>query len=298
MGADNPQLPFRIAGWIYYCRLILIQALLLLFIWCADILKDKYYFKYGMFLLFMHGASDMLLRSSHAAILMPFMALLMLFSLTGRITRKRLQVFAIIIFITIILFPVISSYRELRVVDVSIPIGASFVEAFYDLTASISSSFIDPIKEAGISIIFRFTGADGLLHIIGSGVRPLYAEVFTDSRGVTEFFTVDVMGFPALAIHSEAPSLLGWFYLVGGNTLVVIGMFGFTLFTWIAWSILNKTNLRSLPVGQTLVLSWIFGITSEGTLDDQYLMILCIAGSIIACELLITHANVKRTLSL
>ena len=291
MGADNPNLPFRLAGWINYIRITLIPALLLLLIWCSDKADLRKHFSFGIILLFLHGLSDMLLRSSRGAILMPFILLTMLFLVTGRITKKRVQVFVIIFIITIILFPIISSYRYLRATDLHVPIGSSLVDATINVSSGESFSFFEMLKGAGTSIIFRFTGADSLLHIIGAGVRPLYAEAFTGSINVTKFFTVDVIGFSPDAIHGSAPSFLGWFYLVGGNRLVVIGMACLVFLSWFCWRLLAKLKLRCLPVAQALLLWWIFRFFSEGVLDHLYLMFLVIAGSIAACEWLVRRSR-------
>lgn len=285
MAADNPHLPFRLAGWVFNIRTILIPALLLLLIWSSDKAGLRKHFSFGVILLFLHGVSDMLLRSSRGAILSPFIVLIVLFLVTDRVTKKRVELFGIVFLITIILFPVISSYRYLRAADLSGSIVALFVESAKNISSVESFSFFKMINDVIVSIVFRFTGADSLLHIIGANLAPLYTDVFDIS--VTRFFTVDVIGFPPEAIHGSAPSFLGWFYLVGGNGLVMISIFGFTVFVWMFWRILPKLKLRCLPVAQALFLMWIFSSFSEGVLDRLYLRVFVMAGSIAVCEWLI-----------
>ncbi|MCK5509069.1 MAG: hypothetical protein KAI50_11200 [Desulfobacterales bacterium] len=285
MGADNPKLPFHLAGWIFYIQSTLIPSLLLLLIWSSDKTGLRKHFNFGVILLFMHGVSAMLLRSSRGAILSSFIALIVLFLVTDRVTKKRVQLFGIVFLITIILFPVISSYRYMRAADLSGSIVPLFVESVINISSVESFSFFKMINDVIVSIVFRFTGADSLFHIIGANLSPLYTDAFNVS--VTRFFTVDVIGFPPEAIHGSAPSFLGWVYIVGGNGLVMISIFGFTVFAWMFWRILPKLKLRCMPVAQALFLMWIFSSFSEGVLDRLYLKVLVMAGSIAACEWLI-----------
>lgn len=287
MAADNnPYLPFRLAGWIFYIRMILIPALLLLLIWCSDKAGLRKYIGTGIILMLLHGISDMLLRSSRGVLLGLFIMLIILFLVTERITKKHVLLFGIILLTTIMLWPVISSYRYIRVAGGSIPIGTSFLEALDNIWSSASFAFFNILKETGISIIYRFTGADSLVHIMDAGFQPLYVDTFGGSMSVAKFFTVDVIGFPAGATHCSAPSSLGLFYLVGGNGLVVIGTFGFILLTWFCWRLLTKLKLRCLPVAQALFLWWIFGHFTGGVLNRLYLEILVLVGSIAVCEYL------------
>jgi len=269
MGADNPYLPFRLAGWITYIRKMFIPALLLLLIWSSDKVDLRKCFTFGIILLFLHGLSIMLLSASKGALLLPFVILIILFLVTRRVTKKRVLLFCIILLITIILFPIISYYRNLRTADLHVPIGSSLVAAIINISSDESFSFFNLGKEATASVMLRFTGADSIVQIRGANFPPLYTDVF--GMSVSKFFTFDVIGYPPNAIQGMAPSFLGWFYLVGGNGLVVIAMAFFVFLSWFCWRLLAKLKLRCLPVAQSLFLWWIFYLFSEGVLDRLYL---------------------------
>lgn len=287
MAADNnPHLSFRLAGWIFYIRMVFIPALLLLLIWCSDKAGLRKYIGIGILLMLLHGISDMLLRSSRGVLLGLFIMLILLFLVTGRITKKHVLLFGIILLTTIMLWPVVSYYRYIRTAGASIPVGASILEALDSISASGSFSFFNMIKEAGVSIILRFTGADSLMHIMNAGLQPLYADIFGSSTSVAKFFTVDVIGYPAESPLCCAPSSLGLFYLVGGNGLVVVGIFGFILLIWFCWRLLIKLKLRCLPLAQALFLWLVFGYFTGGVLNRLYLDMLVLGGSIAACEYL------------
>ncbi len=285
MGADNTYLSFRLAGWIFYARSTLIPALLLLLIWSSDKAGLRKHLAFGIILLFLHGMSDMLLRSSRGAILIPFILLTILFLVTERITKKRIQLFGVILLITILLWPVISYYRYVRAADSTISIDYNLKESIKNVSSTESFSLPEMSKEAAIAVIFRFVGADSLIYIMGANLPPLYTHAF--GMSVSRFFTVDVVGFSPDAIMGCAPSFLGWFYLVGGNGLVVIAMACFVFLAWFCWRLLAKLKLLCLPVAQALFLWWIFHLFSSGVLDSLYLAILVMAGSIATCEWLL-----------
>ena len=282
MGADNTYLSFRLAGWIFYARSTLIPALLLLLIWSSDKAGLRKHLAFGIILLFLHGMSDMLLRSSRGAILIPFILLTILFLVTERITKKRIQLFGVILLITILLWPVISYYRYVRAADPTISIDYNLKESIKNVSSSRSFSLSEMFKEAATAVIFRFVGSDSLIYIMGANLPPLYNDAL--GMSVSKFFTFDVIGFPPNAIQGCAPSFPGYFYLIGGNGLVVIAMASFVFLAWFCWYLLAKLKLRCLPVAQALFLWWIFHLFSSGVLDSLYLAILVMAGSIATCE--------------
>lgn len=289
MAADNPYLSFRLAGWVFHVRTTLIPALLLLLIWSSDKAGLRKYFAFGIILLFLHGMSDMLLRSSRGAILIPFILLTILFLVTGRINKKRVQLFGVILSITILLWPVISYYRYVRAADPTIALDHILVESIKNVSSTGSFSLSETFKEGVTSVIFRFIGADSLIQIMGANLAPLYTSAF--GMSVTRFFTFNVVGFPPNAIQGCSPSFPGYFYLIGGNGLVVIAMASFVFLSWFCWCLLAKLKLRCLPVAQALFLWWIFSVFSSGVLDRLYLGILVMAGSIAACEWLLRTAR-------
>lgn len=282
MAAESVYLPFRLAGWAFYIRTTLIPALILLLIWSSDKAGWRKLLTFGIVLLFLHALSDMLLRSSRGSLLMMFIMVALLFIVTGRITKQRMRLFGVVLLLTILLWPVISAYRYIRAGSYTIPINRSLSEAMENLSSYGSMSFSETLSEVFKTGFFRFTGVDSLLPIVGSGIQPLGTSAFNIS--VTKFVTVEIFGFPPDVPMGVAPSLPGWFYIVGGNYLIVAGMFCFMLLLSITWRILSKARLRCLPVAQALFLFLVFTISSSGTLDRLYLKILVIVGSIAVCE--------------
>jgi hypothetical protein len=107
--------------------------------------------------------------------------------------------------------------------------------------------------------------------------------------------TVDLFGFSPNDITAEAPSLVGWFFLVGGHTLVVVGLAGFTVAAYALWRILIRMRLRSLPVVQAIFLAQLFTQATEGMLDILIsLPMLAWPASVAACEWLVRRAEARR----
>jgi len=279
MAAESAYLPLRIAGWVLYVRLMLIPGLLLLFIWCSDKSGLMGYFSLGIILLILHGVSDMLLRASRGALLGLFIGLTMLFIVTNRLTTRRAQLGIFIFILTVLAWPFISSYRLIRSGGYTVPLP----DFFNDIIAFIntSSSFGEMLR-AGIYSIFFRGGMISLFPIVGKGLEPLGTQVFKTS--VSRFFTVQVLGYSPELIQGSAPSLVGWFYLVGQNPFVIIGILIFVSSSYLYWQVLSRSRLRCLPVAQALSLYVLFNLSLEGTLEGLYLRLLVLTGTISACE--------------
>jgi hypothetical protein len=289
MGAETVTLPFRMGGWILYSRTTLIPGLILLLIWCSDNAQLKQYFIFGIILLLIHGITEVLLTSSRGFFLILFLDLLFLLILSGRLTKHRLGFIIGAAILTITLWPLFSYYRYERMPDHKVPITASFREAVENLFTGPSTYSEE--SATGIQSIFFRTGMISLLPIMGSDPEPLGAGILETSP--TNLYTNDVLGYSPDHITSSAPSLMGWLYLLGGNITVVIGVSLFTVIFWSGWQLLTKLKLLSLPVGQAMFLGFILGTTIEGTLDQLWLQLLIISGSIAACEFIFRFGNNK-----
>lgn len=287
MGAQGVQLPFRLAGVIFYTRVTVIPALLLLLIWCSDRMNMRKQRRIGIILLLLHGLSDILLRGSRGALLLLAVSLMFLFLFTSRMNRQRAWFITISVFLTILLWPVISAYRYLR--D---PVGS----IVYTLGGALNTIWqgAEPLwqiqGDALKQLIFRVTGMGSLLPIVGVDIQPLGITNFFDPI-VERVFTVQVYGYSPEAIQGAAPGLLGWFHLVGGNILVVIGVFWFVLITWYLWVLAKMLRLYCLPVAQSMLLSYILGFAMEGAMDRLILVFLTTVAVITVCEMLIRNST-------
>jgi hypothetical protein len=188
---------------------------------------------------------------------------------------------------TILLWPIISSYRSIREYDYTTPISNSLGEAVGNLSYGTSSTG-EQLTEGIKSILFRY-GAISLYPIIGSDVEPLKTNIFNNY--VTRFYTEEVLRYSPDHIHASGPSFIGWFYLVGGNFFVVLGVFLFMTLTWFLWNTLRRLQLKCLPVARSLLLLCLIELCGGGSLDRLGLHVLVLAGSIAACEYIIRKGS-------
>ena len=278
MGRESSPLPFRLSGWIYYIRIVLIPMLLLLLFWCSDQARKNKYITIVCVLIIIHGLSDILLRSTRGSIFWLAFDLTVLFVISGRISRKRLYLIALLVLFTILIWPIITAYRGIRIDYPDAPIGS----ALYKLS-DMESSFGEMFAQGFQSLFLRVPGIDSLLPIIASNIEPSgITNLF--SYQIERTFTFDVLGFNISAIQGCSPSLLGWFYLVGGRYLVIIGTVVFTLSTWYGWQLLPKLKLKTLPIIQTFFIVIIFGIATDAPLYNLDLILLTFTGSAAFCE--------------
>jgi hypothetical protein len=286
-------LPFHLAGWTVHSRTILIPGLLLLLIHYSMEANQKKNVTVGIVLLFLHGVSEVLLKTSKAALLFPFLMLAILLIITGHMTKKYTRLIVSIILITLMLFPVIQTYRGVRIANTSIT--SSLGEAL--ITSKEIFSYNELIVSEIAIIVGRFIGAETLTYIVGAHLKPLYAEAFTEESTVSDVMKVEVMGMSEWMVIGISSGLLGWFYLVGGSNLVCIGICVFTILVWLIWRGIAKSKLYCTPVAQTLFLLFLITTCSEGVLNRAYLEILIIAGSIAVCEWIVWSFKKKKRLT-
>jgi len=280
MGAETVYLPLRLAGLTFYTRLILLPALIMLLIWCGDKNGKKVHFITGTILLILHGFSDSLLRSSRGSLFILFILLTLFLLITGRFNKQRIWLTIIVISLTILLWPVISSYRYVRKADYSKPIKSSFFEAINDISYG-ETTYAEKTIVAIESIIFRY-GMYDLLPIIASEPEPLGMQAINTS--VINFYTHDILGYSTEHIHSSGTSFIGWFYLVGRYPFAIMGICIFTALAWILWSTISNMQLLSKPVAKAMCLLYILDLCGGGSLDRIHLYTLVFIGSIAACE--------------
>lgn len=269
MGTEDIYLPFRTAGLIFYTRIAIIPGLLLVLIWSNIQIGRRKQTAYAVALLFLHGLTDMVLRTSRGGLATLLLSLGLLFLTSDQRIRRPHWLFILCsVFLVILLYPLVSTYRYLRISN-----PESIITPLSDSLADYINgawTFGEILTIGAKTILFRMTGMDILLGIAKMDVKPLWWDVWeliTDPRGIAEFVTVNVFGYSKYDVMSIAPSIIGWFYIIGGNVFVVLGTIGFTMFTLIIWRMLAIIKFRTLPIAQALFLTFLFLNAMEGHLE-------------------------------
>jgi hypothetical protein len=289
MGRGNVVLPFRMAGLIVHSRNVLIPTLYLLIIWLTDKWKLQQIFCIAIGLLIVHGLSQMVLASSRGALVNYLVPVFFLWLLTRRFTTWRLITMLMILFLISMLHPIISAYRVQRAVGEPSDIVGALTEAL-----KASGNLVELLENGIVNIISRVIGVDGLLFAIAWGEGELSLEnlryyLFNpEGRSLARIYTQDVVGFgPSVTWHQNAPSLLGAFYLIGGNMGVVLGMSLWVIFWMLLWKGLKRQQWRTLPVIQACCLGLLWYASMEGNIDFFFFQGPMLGASLLLGEILI-----------
>ena len=281
MGAQAGALPYRLAGAIFYTRLIILPGLLLLLVWLSDCCRLRVLFRAALCILLVHSCADAVLRSSRGTLITALVGLFFLFVLSRAMTRRRLAWIAAGLAISLLLFPVLTSYRNARIADpaqIAAPLQVGFSRAYS------SEAKGETVTNTAYAVFFRLTGMASLVPAAASGTAPLGIE---NANQVTLYFNRAILGIPASWMNSVAPSLVGWFYIVAGNVGVCLGIAAFVVLAQMVWRVLSSSRILAQPVAQSLFLMLLLLVSTDGVLESSLWAILGTTISIVAVELII-----------
>lgn len=290
MGAQAATLPYRLAGAIFYTRLIILPGLLLLLAWLSDRSRLRTLFRAALCVLLAHACADAVLRSSRGTLVTALVGLLFLLVLSRAMTRRRLAWIAAGLAVSLLLFPVLTNYRNARIADpsqIAAPLRAGFLRTYRSETAS------QTVTNTAYALFFRVTGMACLVPAAANGRAPLGIE---SASQVTLYFNRAILGIPATWMNSVAPSLVGWFYIVAGNVGVCLGIAAFIVLAHMIWQILGSARILSQPVAQSLFLMVLLLVSTDGVLESALWPILGSVISIAVAELILkSFCLVDRT---
>lgn len=290
MGAENTYLPYRMAGLIFYTRTVALLAFLLLLVWLTDTYGFKNHFRLAVLLLLGHGIVDAVLRSSRSSLVFTFLALLFLVFLTGRSSPRRLRFLAVGLVAAVLSFPVITVYRYARgpsdLRDVVHPLAEGITSTY------LSENFGAIVTETVATLVFRVTGTNSLLEMIASGARPIGLGA---AGRATAVFNDRVMNVANDSAMAYAPSLVGWFYFVGGNALVLVGIPVSVVSVQRLWHTLSVSDLRTAPISQVLFLVLVLYVGTDGVLEALFWWVLVAVCSIVGAEMLLKASSGQRS---
>lgn len=267
MGTAQEALPGRALGIIFYSRTIGLVLLTLTVMQLGLTTNRPAWTRAAVFLLFLFAVSEVLVRSTRGSLVTVALALaLMIVIVRGRLEKSAVRIFGALFALALALYPVITQYRVLRrQTEGGTQMFADALER-----ATTDSTFGDLVLSGLASFLTRFMGVDSLLYLTTSEHRMGMDGVLAlNASGITlgGYFTHVVVGIPETWVHSEAPSLLGWFLMVGGWWGVTAGLALYLLAGWWIWQQIWRSQLLIKPVLQVQFLLYWLLLSSEGTLD-------------------------------
>ena len=273
MGAKSVYLPFRLSGITFYIATAIIPGILLLLLWVNYQKKPKIYFILSICFLILHVLIQTLLRSSKGVIIGLLMLLFfMLMIKRVRFSRGKLFLFIISTLLIFVFYPIIGTYRGIRVINPKAGLFSGISKAIMILTSNSDGGFKNIFVNTFNSMFHRLTGVESLMMIIAKDFRPLgigALKIFPifGGYGLAKIFTLEVEGIPEYIITSSATSFLGWFYMVGGYWFAIFGPILLISIIWTVWLWILKANLKCKPIALILFLSMFVDWILDGCLD-------------------------------
>lgn len=265
LGLGNPILPGRLGTVLTLLRQQLIPAALLLCLWVLDRHKPQWA-RAPALLIVMAGVTDALITTSRGVLPAAAAPILLLWLLTGRLTRQRKMGMLAVGLTALILFPVVSADRQRR---------------RDQTTGQRALPSAQAVADAAFFMVIRPTGVEGIWHGYDhrGAFSPQRIVRFLRPRVMTNHYTRAVVRVRT-ANDNRAPGIIGAFMIMGGSGAVVLMMVATVFLLQWMWSLLYR--LESWPVALALSGPQISSFVSGGF---EWLYLAKFLLQAIACEL-------------
>ncbi len=278
MGGESVELPFRLAGIIFYTRAIVIPGILLVLITTADTKKEKVSMVLVCLVYVVFSFTDTILRASRGSLIYGIMNVGLLCLSTGRLYWSRVYMALTVVLVSGLVWPVVTEYRALRTRSLYAGIDLKGIEDTGKLAGTVN---INPVE--GINMVVdRITGSNSLLATATSRADLEY-ELFLDGS-VTRFYTNRVLGFPVRNIHSSSPSMIGWLYIAGGACSAVVGVSIILILCLAVEKYIIESRLRARHVIRVLCCVEMIRLLTGGVFEALPERVLTIIAVAIICE--------------
>jgi hypothetical protein len=280
MGIHNIVLPFRLNGFIYYSHKIIVPVTGLVFLSLFKISKKYRYLITSILIFGLYLIIEIFIRSSRSSLL--FVSLwisFLIFMTTNNGLKGTLKVFVVIIAIGLISFPYITAYRYSKKLDVP------FQTVYSNYKVSIEESEYNYYIALLLKIFYRFTGAEGLLIIVGSG-QDSVASFLPSEKSLVDYYTHDIVQDPEDKIISRSPGLLAGLYMAGGEVGIFIGCLTITMFFLFTFLIGEHRKFRLGKIYQVFMISILFHLLIGGWMKF-HIKIIFFATTFIFAEIII-----------
>ena len=265
-------LPFRLKGIVFYGRTVVLPLVILTLINFGTKLESRLLTWGGVGLLVLHGVTDMMLRGSRSSLLLCLM--LAFFLIVGRglkVKRLGVIILAILVLAAIWLMPIVMQYRVLRMHS-DAGLWVLMQQAF---VASYDGAFA-LLKHALLMFYYRIPGIETIWAIINVDGKPLgYAwwETVRSPFGMTGYLNFTLYHVSVEDNTLYAPGFLGWLYLAGGYSMVLLGPALLALLCVRLPRRIFASGSLNAPVVNAFLLWILFLTLTDGTVDANLLLI-------------------------
>jgi hypothetical protein len=272
--APGVALPFRMKGVIFYARTVIIPLFLLSSIYIAGRGEDFITSRLGLIILLLNGVLDMLLRNSRSSFLLVILLLIFLMLSNGiKLRRTEKVVFSFLMILAFLMVPLMTEYRSFRA-----EYSLSHLESLYGAINSVGKNWVTQIINGIEFVLFRMPGLEAIWSIIANRGEPLglnSINIILSKNGIAGYLTYVIHSMKETDNNLLAPGFVGWFYLVGGLPIVILGSLITGFLTVTCWRFIDIRYLRSGPVAQVYFLWMLFLAITDGALDSiTYIIII------------------------
>lgn len=245
-------LPFKLAGLLVYLKAAALPTFVLAVVYLMERNGYLFWSRLAAASLVGLGIMDMFLFDTRSSALRA----VVLLALLWWVGRLRLRV---------------SDKTMLLAATLALPILIALVTQKRLFGEFTDTALFGLIGEGINFLLFRITGVEHLT-VIAHLSPPLSFidafEVLTSERGVSGYYTVELLNIDPQAPQTFAPSALGWLYLMGGPLLIFVGGL---LMGWAVvglYALLARPLPVLAPVAKALYIFMLLIILSDGAMES------------------------------
>jgi hypothetical protein len=285
--AEMQPLPFKMASVILFTRTLLVPMMMLFTIWLADQTNRRRALVVTTCAFLLDAAGSSFATTSKSSIVLAFVALLVLWGLTDRLTLARRRFLFALLPVVVLMTGLLSVSRALR--------SEAGVGALDVLPAAIALLFsgggegLAPlVGTLTLASLMRLIGVDALLPMVAQNVpfgmaRVLQVLIFAP-EDVNMIYTREVMGYDLLGLAFSV-SLLGFFYFLSRDILVVaLGVAAYVLVWNFIFRRVHRFPGSFRPVFLTMLVQTLALSTSEGSLHGLPLQLALVTAVMMAAQ--------------
>ncbi len=291
--APGDPLPFRLKGVIFHARYILLPLLILLLILLGRRAGNSAVERLCFLLLLVHAASDMVLRGSRSSLLLGVLLIVFLVAAGGaRLRRADILASAGVGVAAVWLTPLILHYRVLRSLS-----NDGIIATLRQVPGRLGGNLIDLLRDGMAFVYFRLPGIETAWTLGSYDATPLGTQLLPtviSKYGITGYLNFDIYKIPVEAYTLFAPGFVGWLYLAGGISGLVIGALVLSWLCSVLPGQLYGRGLKCAPVANVFLLWMIFLALTDGTVDSLGFMIAVGLMSLTAIEILLRRFGGSR----
>ena len=278
---DGPVvLPYKLASVIQYSRIVMAPMLLLFAIWLADAKGRSKLAVVASTVFVLDAVGSSFATTSKAPIVLSIVSLAVLWTITGRFTRRRKAFFIAAVPVMVVLTGILTVSRALRA---HTDLGAwEVLPAAAVVLLSGSGGLLDAMGSMVLAFLMRITGMDALLPIVAHhptfDPRWVQQVLFTAPEDLNMVYTREVLGYDGIAGIAFSASLLGFFVLLfAGAAAVMAGVGLFVAFWHLVFRRVGAMHIPLRAVLLTVLFQVLLQSTSEGSLQMLPVQLMIIA---------------------